>query len=174
MMKLFYKLNLIFFLLFSFNSISNACDFTKIAMGTQISSIEDKYDDLSVTNTDDYGDSTVMYTYDTSLFCDDDLLKNTFVNIYIKEKKLIGIQIEGIASDKNTNEIYKFAKNNFGLDNDQAKSAKWVGAVDLSSDINSIIYGKVMGFDGIHEALEISSFEYADFLIDGDIVEAFQ
>ena len=55
-------------------------------MGTQISSIEDKYDDLSVTNTDDYGDSTVMYTYDTSLFCDDDLLKNTFVNIYIKEK----------------------------------------------------------------------------------------
>ena len=54
-------------------------------MGTQISSIEDKYDDLSVTNTDDYGDS-VMYTYDTSLFCDDDLLKNTFVNIYIKEK----------------------------------------------------------------------------------------
>ena len=68
MMKLFYKLNLIFFLLFSFNSISNACDFTQIAMGTQISSIEDKYDDLSVTNTDDYGDSTVMYTYDTSLF----------------------------------------------------------------------------------------------------------
>ena len=57
-------------------------------MGTQISSIEDKYDDLSVTNTDDYGDSTVMYTYDTSLFCDDDLLKNTFVNIYIKEKKI--------------------------------------------------------------------------------------
>lgn len=92
-MKLFYKLNLIFFLLFSFNSISNACDFTKIAMGTQISSIEDKYDDLSVTNTDDYGDSTVMYTYDTSLFCDDDLLKNTFVNIYIKEKKI----------DRNTN-----------------------------------------------------------------------
>ena len=115
-----------------------------------------------------------MYTYDTSLFCDDELLKNTFVNIYIKEKKLIGMQIEGIASDKNTNEIYEFAKNNFGLNDDQAKSAKWVGAVDLSSDINSILYGKVMGFDGIYEALEISSFEYADFLIDGDIVEAFQ
>ena len=68
----------------------------------------------------------------------------------------------------------KFAQINFGLNNDKAKSGNWVGAVDLSSDINSIIYGKVMGFDGIHETLEISSFEYANFLIDGEIVEAFQ
>ena len=173
-MKLFYKLNIIFFMFFSLNSISKACDFTNLTMGTQVSVIEDKYDDLSITNNDDYGDLTVMYTYDTSLFCKDNLLKNTFINVYVKEKKLIGMQIEGLQSDKNTNEIYKFAQINFGLNNDKAKSGNWVGAVDLSSDINSIIYGKVMGFDGIHETLEISSFEYANFLIDGEIVEAFQ
>ena len=49
-----------------------------------------------------------------------------------------------------------------------------MGAVDLSSNSNSVIYGKVMGFDGIFETLEISSVEYADYMIGGDIIEVFQ
>ena len=96
------------------------------------------------------------------------------MNIYVKEKKLIGIQIEGLDVDQNNLAIYKFAQDNFGLENEKAKLANWVGAVDLSSNSNSVIYGKVMGFDGIFETLEISSVEYADYMIGGDIIEVFQ
>ena len=36
--------------------------------------------------------------------CDDELLKNSYMNIFVKEKKLIGIEIEGIDVDKNINQ----------------------------------------------------------------------
>ena len=173
-MRFLYFINLTLLLFFNINSISYSCDFTKITMGTKISEIENKYEDLSITINDNYEDSTLLFTFDTSLFCKDDLLKNSFMNIYVKEKKLIGIQIEGLDVDQNNLAIYKFAQDNFGLENEKAKLANWVGAVDLSSNSNSVIYGKVMGFDGIFETLEISSVEYADYMIGGDIIEVFQ
>ncbi len=81
---------------FSLNINAYACDFIKVPMGTLISAIEDQYDDLPDTSSDEWGSETLKYNYDTSNFCDDELLKNSYMNIFVKEKKLIGIEIEGI------------------------------------------------------------------------------
>ena len=57
------------------------------------------------------GSETLKYNYDTSNFCDDELLKNSCMNIFVKEK-LIGIEIEGDV-DKNINQLLKFSEINF-------------------------------------------------------------
>ena len=93
------------------------------------------------------------------------------MNIFVKEKKLIGIEIEGIDVDKNINQLLKFSEINFGLKDEQAKKENWVGVVDLSTGGKSILYGKVMGLDGIYESIEITTPAYGDFLIIGDVVE---
>ena len=90
---------------FSLNINAYACDFIKVPMGTFISAIESQYDYLPDTSSDEWGSETLKYNYDTSNFCDDDLLKNSYMNIFVKEKKLIGIEIEGIDVDKNINQL---------------------------------------------------------------------
>ena len=139
-------------------------------MGTALTAIEDQYDYLPDA-TDDWGSETLKYSYDTSDFCDDDLLKNSYMNIFVKEKKLIGIEIEGLDIDKNINQLSKFSEINFGLKDEQAKSENWVGVVDLSAGGISILYAKVMGLDGIYESIVITTPDYGDFLIMGDVVE---
>ena len=156
---------------FSLNISAYACDFIKVPMGTSISAIEDQYEDLPDTSSDEWGSETLKYNYDTSNFCDDELLKNSYMNIFVKEKKLIGIEIEGIDVDKNINQLLKFSEINFGLKDEQAKKENWVGVVDLSTGGKSILYGKVMGLDGIYESIEITTPAYGDFLIMGDVVE---
>jgi len=169
-MKIFFKIKLFILVLFSLNSISYACDFIKVPMGTALTAIEDQYDYLPDA-TDDWGSETLKYSYDTSDFCDDDLLKNSYMNIFVKEKKLIGIEIEGLDIDKNINQLSKFSEINFGLKDEQAKSENWVGVVDLSAGGISILYAKVMGLDGIYESIVITTPDYGDFLIMGDVVE---
>ena len=169
-MKFFFKIKLFILVLFSLNSISYACDFIKVPMGTALTTIEDQYDYLPDA-TDDWGSETLKYSYDTSDFCDDDLLKNSYMNIFVKEKKLIGIEIEGLDIDKNINQLSKFSEINFGLKDEQAKSENWVGVVDLSAGGISILYAKVMGLDGIYESIVITTPDYGDFLIMGDVVE---
>ena len=169
-MKIFFKIKLFILVLFSLNSISYACDFIKVPMGTNLTAIEDQYDYLPDA-TDDWGSETLKYSYDTSDFCDDDLLKNSYMNIFVKEKKLIGIEIEGLDIDKNINQLSKFSEVNFGLKDEQAKSENWVGVVDLSAGGTSILYAKVMGLDGIYESIEITTPDYGDFLIMEDVVE---
>ena len=88
-------------------------------MGTAFTAIEDQYDYLPDA-TDDWGSETLKYSYDTSDFCDDDLLKNSYMNIFVKEK-LIGIAIEGLDVNKNINQLSKFSEVNFGLKDEQAK-----------------------------------------------------
>ncbi len=139
-------------------------------MGTALTAIEDQYDYLPDA-TDDWGSETLKYSYDTSDFCDDDLLKNSYMNIFVKEKKLIGIEIEGLDINKNINQLSKFSEINFGLKDEQAKSENWVGVVDLSAGGISILYAKVMGLDGIYESIVITTPDYGDFLIMGDVVE---
>ncbi len=170
-MKIFSKLKLFMLIFFSLNISAYACDFIKVPMGTLISAIEDQYDDLPDTSSDEWGSETLKYNYDTSNFCDDELLKNSYMNIFVKEKKLIGIEIEGIDVDKNINQLLKFSEINFGLKDEQAKKENWVGVVDLSTGGKSILYGKVMGLDGIYESIEITTPAYGDFLILGDVVE---
>tara|TARA_B100000287_G_scaffold101832_1_gene94086 strand:+ start:51 stop:569 length:519 start_codon:yes stop_codon:yes gene_type:complete len=169
-MKIFFKIKLFILILFSLNTISYACDFIKVPMGTALTAIEDQYDYLPDA-TDDWGSETLKYSYDTSDFCDDDLLKNSYMNIFVKEKKLIGIEIEGLDIDKNINQLSKFSEINFGLKDEQAKSENWVGVVDLSAGGISILYAKVMGLDGIYESIVITTPDYGDFLIMGDVVE---
>ena len=169
-MKIFFKIKLFILVLFSLNSISYACDFIKVPMGTALTAIEDQYDYLPDA-TDDWGSETLKYSYDTSDFCDDDLLKNSYMNIFVKEKKLIGIEIEGLDINKNINQLSKFSEINFGLNDEQAKSENWVGVVDLSAGGISILYAKVMGLDGIYESIEITTPAYGDFLIMEDVVE---
>ncbi len=169
-MKIFFKIKLFILVLFSLNSISYACDFIKVPMGTALTAIEDQYDYLPDA-TDDWGSETLKYSYDTSDFCDDDLLKNSYMNIFVKEKKLIGIEIEGLDINKNINQLSKFSEINFGLKDEQAKSENWVGVVDLSAGGISILYAKVMGLDGIYESIVITTPDYGDFLIMGDVVE---
>ena len=169
-MKIFFKIKLFILVLFSLNSISYACDFIKVPMGTALTAIEDQYDYLPDA-TDDWGSETLKYSYDTSDFCDDDLLKNSYMNIFVKEKKLIGIEIEGLDIDKNINQLSKFSEINFGLKDEQAKSENWVGVVDLSAGGISILYAKVMGLDGIYESIVITTPDYGDFLIMEDVVE---
>jgi len=72
---------------------------------------------------------------------------------------------------KNTNKIYQFAQNNFGLNDEKAKEEDWVGAIDLSFGDNIIIYGKVDEPDGIYETLELTNADYQDFLIQSDILQ---
>ena len=169
-MKIFFKIKLFILVLFSLNTITYACDFIKIPMGTALTAIEDQYDYLPDA-TDDWGSETLKYSYDTSDFCDDDLLKNSYMNIFVKEKKLIGIEIEGLDINKNINQLSKFSEINFGLKDEQAKSENWVGVVDLSAGGISILYAKVMGLDGIYESIVITTPDYGDFLIMGDVVE---
>ncbi|MDA9694624.1 hypothetical protein N9U71_04245 [Candidatus Pelagibacter sp.] len=169
-MKIFLKIKLFILILFSLNTISYACDFIKVPMGTALTAIEDQYDYLPDA-TDDWGSETLKYSYDTSDFCDDDLLKNSYMNIFVKEKKLIGIEIEGLDVNKNINQLSKFSEVNFGLKDEQAKSENWVGVVDLSAGGTSILYAKVMGLDGIYESIEITTPDYGDFLIMEDVVE---
>ena len=169
-MKIFFKIKLFILILFSLNTISYACDFIKVPMGTALTAIEDQYDYLPDA-TDDWGSETLKYSYDTSDFCDDDLLKNSYMNIFVKEKKLIGIEIEGLDINKNINQLSKFSEINFGLKDEQAKSENWVGVVDLSAGGISILYAKVMGLDGIYESIVITTPDYGDFLIMGDVVE---
>ena len=169
-MKIFFKIKLFILILFSLNTISYACDFIKVPMGTALTAIEDQYDYLPDA-TDDWGSETLKYSYDTSDFCDDDLLKNSYMNIFVKEKKLIGIEIEGLDINKNINQLSKFSEVNFGLKDEQAKSENWVGVVDLSAGGISILYAKVMGLDGIYESIVITTPDYGDFLIMGDVVE---
>lgn len=169
-MKIFFKIKLFILVLLSLNTITYACDFIKVPMGTALTAIEDQYDYLPDA-TDDWGSETLKYSYDTSDFCDDDLLKNSYMNIFVKEKKLIGIEIEGLDVNKNINQLSKFSEVNFGLKDEQAKSENWVGVVDLSAGGTSILYAKVMGLDGIYESIEITTPDYGDFLIMEDVVE---
>ena len=112
----------------------------------------------------------MLVEYDTSYVCDEPLLNETYLKVYVREKKLIGIQIEALEA-KNTNKIYQFAKNNFGLDDEKVKAEEWVGVIDLSFGDSVILYGKIDEPDGIYETLELTNVEYQDYLIKGDILE---
>ena len=169
-MKFIIKINFVIALIFSLTSISNACNFVKENMGTSITSLGDKYDLFTLAAEDDYGSDTVLVEFDTPNLCDDPLLDETFLKVYVREKKLIGIQIEALEA-KNTNKIYQFAKNNFGLDDEKVKAEEWVGVIDLSFGDSVILYGKIDEPDGIYETLELTNVEYQDYLIKGDILE---
>ena len=62
-MKIFSKIKLFMLIFFSLNINAYACDFIKVPMGTSISAIEDQYDDLPDTSSDEWGSETLKYNY---------------------------------------------------------------------------------------------------------------
>ena len=59
-MKLLIKINFIIALIVSLTSVSYACNFLKESMGTSIATLEDRYDEFTLSTEDDYGDETLL------------------------------------------------------------------------------------------------------------------
>ena len=71
------------------------------------------------------------------------------------------------------NKILNFAKTNLGYTTDQVINDEWIGAINMSTVVNMVFYGRVKDYDGIYEQLIISKEDYFSLLSDSDIVELF-
>ena len=92
----------------------------------------------------------MLVEFDTPNLCDDPLLNETYLKVYVREK----VNWDSNRSSwklKILNKIYLFfAQNNFGLDDEKAKAEEWVGVIDISFGDKIIIYGKIDEPDGIY------------------------
>ena len=102
------------FLYFSSLSMSGACEFLKEQIGTPVSSIIDKYDNLD--EPPGGGDPTATYVkeYDSLNLCENSQLENSVLKVFIKEGKLIGTEIEGALGEAKNNKIIDFEKTHLG------------------------------------------------------------
>ena len=162
------------FILFSSLSLSMACEFLKEQIGIPVSSIIDKYDNLDEPS-DDNDDKIFTYskTYASNNLCKNSQLENTFIKVFIREGKIIGTELSGMPGEAKDNRILNFAKTNLGYSTDQVINEKWTGAINMSTIVNMVLYGRVQDFNGIYEQLIISKEDYFSLLADPDIVEMF-
>ena len=93
------------FFYFSSLSMSGACEFLKEQIGTPVSSIIEKYDNLD--EPPGGGDPTATYVkeYDSLNLCENSQLENSVLKVFIKEGKLIGTEIEGALGEAKNNKI---------------------------------------------------------------------
>jgi len=162
------------FILFSSSSLSMACEFLKEQIGIPVSSIIDKYDNLDEPS-DDNDDKIFTYskTYASNNLCKNSQLENTFIKVFIREGKIIGTELSGMPGEAKDNRILNFAKTNLGYSTDKVINDKWIGAINMSTIVNMVLYGRVQEFNGIYEQLIISKEDYFSLLADPDIVEMF-
>ena len=162
------------FILFSSSSLSMACEFLKEQIGIPVSNIIDKYDNLDEPS-DDNDDKIFTYskTYASNNLCKNSQLENTFIKVFIREGKIIGTELSGMPGEAKDNRILNFAKTNLGYSTDQVINEKWTGAINMSTIVNMVLYGRVQDFNGIYEQLIISKEDYFELLNDPDIVEIF-
>tara|TARA_B100000035_G_scaffold219790_1_gene188639 strand:+ start:100 stop:621 length:522 start_codon:yes stop_codon:yes gene_type:complete len=162
------------FILFSSSSLSMACEFLKEQIGIPVSNIIDKYDNLDEPS-DDNDDKIFTYskTYASNNLCKNSQLENTFIKVFIREGKIIGTELSGMPGEAKDNRILNFAKTNLGYSTDQVINEKWTGAINMSTIVNMVLYGRVQEFNGIYEQLIISKEDYFSLLADPDIVEMF-
>ena len=94
--------------------MSGACEFLKEQIGTPVSSIIEKYDNLD--EPPGGGDPTATYVkeYDSLNLCENSQLENSVLKVFIKEGKLIGTEIEGALGEAKNNKIIDFAKTHLG------------------------------------------------------------
>ena len=92
MKKIFIGLLSIFLSLSSL-SMSMACEIFKEPIGTSLSSIIDKYDNLDEPPENNAEIYTYHKMYPSWLFCENPYLKETYVEIYIREGKIADINI---------------------------------------------------------------------------------
>ena len=161
------------FLYFSSLTMSWACEFLKEQIGTPVSSIIEKYDNLD--EPPGGGDPTATYVkeYDSLNLCENSQLENTFITVFIREGKIIGIEISGMPGKAKDDRILNFAKTNLGYTTDQVINDEWIGAISMSSMTNMVLYGRVQESDEVFEQLIITKTDYFESLSDPDIVEMF-
>jgi len=173
-MKFFFKISLMLFLInFSAPNVSVACEFLKEEIGTPVSSIIDKYEYLDEPSDDDINIFTHYKMYESHTLCKNSQLENTFITVFIREGKIIGIEISGMPSEAKDDRILNFAKTNLGYATDQIINDEWIGAISMSSMINMVLYGRVQDSDEVYEQLIITKTDYFELLSDPDIVEMF-
>ena len=150
-----------------------ACEFLKEQIGTSVSSIIDKYDYLD--EPPDYDIKTLTFSkmYESNSLCKNFQLENTFITVFIREGKIIAIELSGMPGEAKGNRILNFAKTNLGYTTDQVINDEWIGAINMSSIINMVLYGRVQDYDEIYEQLIITKTDYFELLNDPDIVEMF-
>ena len=161
------------FILFSSLSLSMACEFLKEQIGTSVSSIIDKYDYLDEPPEYDIKTLTFYKMYESNSLCENFQLKNTFITVFIREGKIIALELSGMPGEAKGNRILNFAKTNLGYSTDQVINDEWIGAINMSTKVNMVLYGRVQDFNGIYEQLIISKEDYFELLNDPDIVEIF-
>ena len=162
------------FILFSSLSLSMACEFLKEQIGIPVSNIIDKYDNLDEPSDDnDAKIFTYSKTYASNNLCKNSQLENTFIKVFIREGKIIGTELSGMPGEAKDNRILNFAKTNLGYTTDQVINDEWIGAINMSTIVNMVLYGRVQDFNGIYEQLIISKEDYFSLLADPDIVEMF-
>jgi len=161
------------FILFSSLSMSMACEFLKEQIGTSVSSIIDKYDYLDEPPEYDIKTLTFYKMYESNSLCENFQLKNTFITVFIREGKIIALELSGMPGEAKGNRILNFAKTNLGYSTDQVINDEWIGAINMSAKVNMVLYGRVQDFNGIYEQLIISKEDYFELLNDPDIVEIF-
>ena len=161
------------FILFSSLSMSMACEFLKEQIDTSVSSIIDKYDYLDEPPEYDIKTLTFYKMYESNSLCENFQLKNTFITVFIREGKIIALELSGMPGEAKGNRILNFAKTNLGYSTDQVINDEWIGAINMSTKVNMVLYGRVQDFNGIYEQLIISKEDYFELLNDPDIVEIF-
>ena len=111
--------------------------------------------------------------YESNSLCENFQLENTFITVFIREGKIIAIELSGMPGEAKGNRILNFAKTNLGYTTDQLINDEWIGAINMSSIINMVLYGRVQDYDEIYEQLIITKTDYFELLNDPDIVEMF-
>ena len=143
-------------------------------MVSSVSNIIDKYEYLDEPS-DDNDPKIFTYSkrYGSDTLCENSQLENTYINVFIRENKIIGIEIIGMPGEAKDNRILNFAKTNLGYTTDQVINDEWIGAINMSTIVNMVLYGRVQDFNGIYEQLIISKEDYFSLLDDPDMVEMF-
>ena len=91
-----------FFLIIIFTFVSwssHACDFLNLPLGTQMTKITDKYENLYEMDEDETDDTVYKYTYRAKDFCQEKELSNTYLFVFVQNLKLIGFRLKILHDD---------------------------------------------------------------------------
>ena len=147
----------------SLKSVAYSCAFLNERIGGNIEPLLEKYELLRDPYDAGINKQTLLYEYRTKDFCDDSQLKDTYLEVYIKDNLLVGFRLETLYSAENNLLIYDYANRNYGLHNEKVFDKQWIGASVVISGDKQIIYGKLNdGEDKYFETLNISTREFTD------------
>ena len=164
-----------FFLIIIFTFVSwssHACDFLNLPLGTQMTKLTDKYENLYDIDEDETDDTVYKYTYRAKDFCQEKELSNTYLFVFVQNLKLIGFRLKILHDDLEKDELQRFTKSNIGSLDDKVKGKKWFGTVQVNSVDRFILFSKNKTYDSkLLETLSITSGDYRELLYSPDVEE---